>query len=257
MFDLFGKYQIEITGLLTVIILGAIGTALWEVVLKPPSSWLLRKLLSAATFGLKSAKIIIYKRIASGQEEPFAKFIAFYFIIILYLSGIIVVADYKYNIINKSRSNYEKVISLEKINEELINPSIKDKLSTFEKPEIIKQNRLKEREEIKKLKNEIINLGKEANRSYVILIIFLIIVLTKLWVEYIILVYINSAIRYFNQLFRICSPLINDTERLNHLSEFARIKSPQEYKKLIESLKEIAKKHEFGVPSFWVWGYNE
>lgn len=257
MLDLSGKYQTNIIGWLLVIILGSFGAALWEVALRPSSSWLLRKILSAATLGLSRAKNNIYKRIALGQEEQVAKFIAYYLIIIISCGLLITILFFKYNIINGFMNQHKEIISMEKDIEEIINPSIKKELTKAEKIKEIKQAALQQRDEIKKLKKDVIDIEKNANIFYIILVIFIIFWTADLWIEYIILIYINSAIRYFNQLFRICAPLIPENDRIKYLSEFARIKSPQEYKNLIENLKKIAKDHEFDVPDFGVWGSKE
>jgi hypothetical protein len=252
MFDFVEKYWKEITGIVSIIILGAIGTAFWEVILKPSSSWLLRKFLSATTFGLDRAKNNIYKRIASGQEESFSKFIAYYFVIMISITLIIVLINVKSKVIEGYKVHYDKLISMEKDFEKSINPEKEPSIS--DKSEKLKQDALQIRIDINKLKGEIIKTGRYANIFYIIFILGLCYLIIMLWSEYLMSVYINSAIRYFNQLVRICAPLMDKAERLNILSEFSRIKSPNGYIELTERLKKIATEHEFNVPGFWVWG---
>jgi hypothetical protein len=255
MFDSVAKYWKEITGIVSLIILGAIGTALWEVVLKPSSSWLLRKFLSVTTFGLDRAKNNIYKKIAPGQEESFSKFIAFYFAILFSITLIIVMITFKSKVIEGFKVQHDKLISMEKEIEKFINPEKEPSIS--DKSAKLKQDVLQLRTDINELKGEVIKIERYANIFYIISIIGVIYLIIMVWSEFLMLVYINNAIRYFNQLVRICAPFMDKAERLNILSEFSRITSPRGYMELIERLKKIATEHEFNVPGFWVWGYKE
>lgn len=250
MSDLLGKYSVEITWLLSIIILGAIGTALWDIILKPSSSWFLRRLLSVLTFGLNRAKITIYKRISLKEKESFSKYLASYFALLV-LSGTIILSMililYTTNSVHEIRNN---ILSLEKQNKELILPP---KISANEKKEQIKKEIIQIRNKIRQLKAEI---SKNTSRliTYSIIIVFISFFLAlMILIEFLFLLYISNAVGYFDQLLTICRPFINETDYIQYLSDFACIKSPQDYKKIIENLHKVAKDREIDVPGFWVW----
>jgi len=56
-------------GLTGTIVLGAVGSGVWDVFLKPAFSWLGREVLTLVTLGLSSVKDSMYQDIAKGHHE--------------------------------------------------------------------------------------------------------------------------------------------------------------------------------------------
>jgi hypothetical protein len=59
-------------GVVATIILGALGSGLWETALRPSGSWIWRGILTAATLGSQSIKNQVYVEAAKGSTQQMA-----------------------------------------------------------------------------------------------------------------------------------------------------------------------------------------
>lgn len=58
-----------VLGVVGTIVLGAVGSGVWETLFSPMASWLGRAFLSLVTLGLESARDSIYESVAEGHHE--------------------------------------------------------------------------------------------------------------------------------------------------------------------------------------------
>jgi len=65
--------------------------------------------------------------------------------------------------------------------------------------------------------------------------------------------YINSAISNYHQTLRVALPYIGEQERLVLDSQFAQIKTRQDYLSILERLDKVAADHGQNVPHFTAW----
>lgn len=73
-----------VLGIFSTILLGAIGSGLWDIVLKSFYTWLGRELLTFVTLGLSSVKNSIYQDIAKGLHEIPSLRIFLYLIVVIF-----------------------------------------------------------------------------------------------------------------------------------------------------------------------------
>ena len=65
--------------------------------------------------------------------------------------------------------------------------------------------------------------------------------------------YINSAVTHFRQVLRIASPYLDESEQAVILSQFAQVKSKEDYVRIVDRLADSAETHGQNVPPFDPW----
>ncbi len=73
------------------------------------------------------------------------------------------------------------------------------------------------------------------------------------WIQLLMLNYTNEAITYFHQSFAVCRPFMDAEEEKQIESQFARIKSRDDYVAVIHELGTIAAKNGAVLPRFTIW----
>lgn len=210
------------------LILGALGSGLWEVLFKPGILKTRQIVLKIITLGMTSTRDSIYREIAARPlQKPSLLILT---LIIFTLAGGL----------GFSGSHFKKMHFDESKN--TITES-SDKEASSQKDgdgfddAISEENRKNIESKIKLLKIEIHELQKNISSMILLLILmsfsFTVSAFTKCK-------YIHSAICYFDQLFCICLPFITQEKERNLLSSFAQIKSKEDYYAIIEELKNIA-----------------
>lgn len=65
--------------------------------------------------------------------------------------------------------------------------------------------------------------------------------------------YINSAVTHFRQVLRIASPYLDESEQAVIVSQFAQVKSKEDYVRIVDRLADTAETHRQNVPPFDPW----
>lgn len=281
-----------IAGVFVTILLGALGSGLWDIAFKPISMKIPRLTLIIFTFGLKKFRNPIYRRISRGKEDnsPY-----FYFIIILTLiftfiyaidtflmdtrkqmlsplDSIVEKYDQKYGTIDKVDFNpslnlFTNIIGLDSFlklsneNGKIIVQSFKNASSIKDKYENIKSfeeyskedrdNLIGYREEIVKsndsLKDSLLGIRNKL-LSYAIMLFA--VGLVSFLYDLIRQAFVNEAVKYFNQIMRICKPYIKQEEYDGFYSRLSQISCRDDFKTIINDLDVIAKKNNISIPCF-------
>lgn len=194
-------------------VLGILGSALWENMFRDLFNFAGKFLLTIATLGIESYKDNIYKNIAKGFNESVS--LQIYFFQQMMLFGFIIFSCSIMYILRK----HVLLKRERKIQEKSISHSISDTM----------------------IKHPL----------FVWFLSFYIIFAgTVTFLDYTKRFYINNSISYFNQLVKINSPFLTDEERKTTESLFAQISNKKDYLYLINKLRENAQKNNQRVPEF-------
>jgi hypothetical protein len=212
-------------GFIASILLGGVGSGVWEVGLKPLGQWLGRLLLTAATLGSNSVKDSIYREAAKGFHEASSLELFWLTVLIIFMFS-----PAALSFVHGKRAGEKKAAAF---NSEL--------------------NRLDEAERSGYLDK----LSAKLDRQMYALIL----VGTGLWflfasiqfVDYLKLVEANLAYTYFTQSMTICRPYVDDQQARMLQSRFASINGRDDFIKVTNDLKHIAVSNRLNLPNFTPW----
>lgn len=231
-------------GLILIWIINSVLNNLFGDYLDKIVSWTVRLGLNIFSLGLKSYSDSIYIEISRGYYEAPSLVLLFIFSILITTGIILVILDLLSNIKNDESKSIEK--DFYKLAEELKISYSSDKFQKYKNhpyQKIIEKNKLfLESFSLKKL-----------YKQGVFLLILAIIVSLLLISHSISKVYENNAINHFNQSMAITKPYINTRNYVKLKSEFAQIKSKEDYERIITNLTVIAKKNNIELPQFTIW----
>lgn len=208
------------------VVLGAIGSGVWENVFSPATTWLGRTMLTLITLGVKSASDGIYQEVAQGYSERYSVLTyAFINTIVMMIPAATLAYDY-----GKRRGSASKqmrqlrslegsgdTVGLEQARTDLLN-----RLSAMERL-------------IRLLLWVAVGLG------------------VVLGAQSMTMTYANKAITHFNQSLTIAAPFINATEERVIRSDFARVSSREDYVRVINGLEARVKERGVQLPEFTIW----
>jgi hypothetical protein len=214
-----------IFGIIGTIMLGAIGSGLWSLLLEPSLSWVARGTLTLATLGISSVRDNVYQDIAKGYTEAPGLFL------IALITGFIFFVVLGYSSFRLGQFVGDRIFS----------KFIKRHLST-ETDKIVEKLEL----ELKKYENHL-------RKLEIVLIVLTILIASFLYVQYSMLKYTNSAITHFQQCFTICRPYLDEAQEKKVLAQFSQIKNKQDYIDLMNQLYEIGHKKGADFPKFTIW----
>jgi hypothetical protein len=217
-----------IAAILGTILIGAIGSGVWQHLLGPAFFFLRDVILNLSSLDIKKIQNNIYIEIGKGFHEGLSKK-SFNILNMLYVYVIIyiivrIILDYR---------ETEKNLQM-----------IQKEQTTSEKPTMKELNN-----KFKELNNKFKKMGKY-NLICLLLATFVICISILDKVQY---EYINSAITYYQQMNVINRPYLSQNENLRIESEFAQISSKEDYVKIVNNLKDIALKNKQKVPTFDIW----
>ncbi len=211
-------------GLLGAIIIGAIGSGIWEVVFQPVFSFLSNNIISLFSLLFKSLEKSIYEDIAKGYTEEPSYMAA---TLILYIFFMMLGYFTSHLIPEKKKKNDE----LDEIEKELkklkLGENVLAKLDEIEKKLDLQRDKLRER-------------GR-------IILSILILLLVFLFSQLFILKYKLDKISSFEQTIKAVKPFISQNEYDLFNSSFARIKNSTEYNKILDSLNSLALKNNIEI----------
>lgn len=203
-------------GILATIVLGALGSGLWELALKPGGYWIWHGLLTAATFGSKALKDQVYMEAAKGNHEAAAQ-LSFRVLGWFLFAACGALASYLLD-------------ALRLVNAKDTEASDSDKaISSSPKRR-------------KSLRSAILGI--------LVLTCF---ILVSFSIQQMEVGAANQAYTYFRQSITICRPYITEhqAEMLN--SRFAAVRTRKEYIEITDDLKQIAVANHVKLPEFTPW----
>jgi hypothetical protein len=220
---------------ITTVVLGAIGSGVWEVVFSPIYGSIVGFLLSAMSFGVKSFKDAVYVDVSAGLHEvPSMLLLSHAWS--LEAGALCAVLFYGFTSLRNSKRKVEKM-------REMLTG--KHKTNT--------ERELTSEEDWKKEVTELALQVQSVERAGVVVAAFLVFMMSgMMWIA-IKTSYANSAIVYYKQMAAIVSPDITDDARRMYDSRFASIENGDDYSSLITELRLIADKNNRRYPKFTIW----
>lgn len=223
------------------VVLGAIGSGLWEYLLKPTLRKSSSVFLKIITLGLKSSKDKIYREIASRPKQRPVFLILMTIIMAIFALLGNTAASFTSSQLDTPTAKIDKA-------QFTINSSTKEQLQKLE--EMIAAEKAAKKE-IARLESEIAEREKE---MVTFLFLTTLLLATYMLTSYAKCAYIHNATCHFDQVLAICSPYIDKHEKAHILSNFARIKSKKDYEKIIKELKDIANQNNINdTPYFLIF----
>jgi hypothetical protein len=210
-------------GALGTILLGALGSGLWDAALKPGGQWIGRSILTAATFGSSVVKDAVYREAAKGLHEGSA--LASYGLLIVYLCG--VCGAFTGLIHGKLRSKVDEML---------------DETD----PVVLKQK-------IISLKRRRAILEKQFRVVGITTVVSLLLILGIEFTSYLKLVQANLAYTFFAQSMKICRPYIDDHQAQTIESRFASIHGRSDYIAVTNDIRHIADMNRRKLPEYTPW----
>ena len=231
------KILIAILALPGAVFIGAIGSGVWDLILKPTLFRGRDTILNIAVLGMEVLKNDIYEEVSKGfHEKPSLEI---YFIVIFLLT---------ISLIFFASIHYFKTMEIKKEHEKLL---LKIKSKIEEKKE----------NEKKYLSPADIFKEESKRKPFILLlsilniinIVLIIVLITNMLLLYYSRNYINSAITHFQQMSSIVKPYLDRQQENQIVSEFAQIKNKQDYVNVIAKLEQLAKKNNLEIPEFEPW----
>jgi len=217
----------RIAGLLGVVLIGALGSGLWDVIFKPGGQWVVRTLLTAVTLGSSVVKDAVYAEAAKGPHEAAS----------LYLVSILTGAltwplmFLAYRLVsfrlNAARRSETRLI------ESLISSGEEDRLASV-------RHRLEVR-------------SQRLTRLLYLLIVMLLVFIGVLGVMSLKVQQANSAYTHFAQSLSICAPYITEEQSRVFQSRYSRIQGRADYLSVLSDLQSVALQNHISLPAYDPW----
>lgn len=220
--------------ILGAIILGAIGSGVWQYMLDPIFKGGTKFILELATLGVESYKDDLYVEVSKGFQETASYRVQALFNIMLAMVFIAISVGQLFKVkdlINSQRRLLDEVNYLEKgeIEEHYL-----DKIKQF-------------RSELQLKKPE-----KLVNLSYICILLSALIA-SLLSITTVSDKYIHSAVVHYHQSLKIISPYINKYETLKIESDFAKISTSSDYANILNKIETIANENNEMIRDFDIW----
>lgn len=218
---------------LGVIVLGALGSGLWEIALKPGLVRLSYGILSLSTLGLESIRTGIYERVGSGSTSA-ASLQTMTLLTIFAVVAYLAMFRFMLYAVRDDRRDLEQ---------------FEQRLAEWEKGNTIPpENRTAE--QILTAMRRDVRRGKRLLYTLGLLVLLL---AGMFFVDLSRISFETAAVVHFQQTLRIASPYMTDTDRNMVESKFAQIHSRSEYIAIMDGLANTAKEHGQQVPPFNAW----
>lgn len=221
-----------IGGVISAIVLGAIGSGIWQYVFDPALSKGSKVILDLATLGVESFKNDLYQEIAIGFHEKASSALHSQFNMLYTLFLVLI-----------------PIVILKKTRE-----MIQRKSAIMKKLEQMEEGLERESRTIEDLRQSTQNLRPE--RLLVFIYALLVVGVLLFSAQFVTSKrdrYVNSAIAHYSQLKRIVSPYVSQNEIQLLDSRFSQIQSANDFESIIVQLNDITKQHNAKVPEFEVW----
>jgi hypothetical protein len=201
-------------GIGAAILLGGLGSGLWDLALKPGGQWFGHALFTLVTLGSKVLKDRVYLDAAKGQHEDAAIF------------TLLMLGAYGSLGLGMIAGRVSLVLGDTKRNP----------------PET----------EAVQMSNFMVRLGNARTTALVVLLFLAFLLSLQIMVETKVEV-ANQAYTRFEQRLVICQPYLSERETQIFKSRFAALQSRDEYIGIMEDLKHVAAANQLSLPKFEPW----
>lgn len=215
-----------IGGAVLTVVLGAIGSGVWENVFSPATSWIGRAMLTLITLGVESARDGIYQEVAQGHSERFSV-LTYTFITAVVL--LIPMGALSYDVGVRSAERSKRMRKFEQFEASGDRAGMEETLAEVRK-----------------------SLGTARRQLRLMLwlgVALGIFVAAKTMT----LAYANTAITHFNQSLAIAGPFVSPVEERMIRSDFARISSRDDYVRLMKRIDNKVSEQGVRLPEFSIW----
>jgi hypothetical protein len=207
------------------LLLGALGSGLWDLALHPAAQWCGTAILTVATLGSSAIKDDNFREAARGLHE--ASSLQLFWLLVLglsaFCSGFLGYASGKQN-------------------------------ASKESPKLLERyEKLDDATRLPILKNDILALKKKLYAVKLALVAFGFLVSSILFINYLKLLQANNAYIFFTQSMSICRPYIDDQQARMLNSRFASVTGKPDYIAVTEELRRIAASNQRKLPDFKPW----
>lgn len=224
--------------ILGAILLGAIGSGVWEGLLGPALRALRNWILDSISLVFLGYKNSVYVEIARDHTSA-VNMASHSLLMTLFLAMCAAYILYFFRYIREAEIQFENVVR---------------------RSEAVLQGKAQEQKTTAQLVAEIEQMTKVMKGTmkgmwkllYVISAV-MVLVLAMNFVNFARLSYIDSALVHYHQVLRITSPHLKPDEKLAVESQFALIQTKQDYAQLVGRLSAIAKEQGQSVPNFDPW----
>lgn len=221
-----------IGGVISAIVIGAVGSGVWQYIMEPALSTSSRAILELATLGVESFKNDLYREIAKGFHEKASNALYFQFNL---LYGLALIAFPVFMAIETKKL-------------------IDRKSAMIEELQRIETGKAKDSPSIGDLRKELLSIRPE--RSLKLIYVLVVVGLVVLSAQFVVSKrdrYVSSAVTHYFHLKRIVSPYIDLKEMKVLDSQFAQVESANDYKAVITKMRNIAKQDSVKLPEFEIW----
>ncbi|WP_284336584.1 hypothetical protein [Comamonas sp. NoAH] len=181
------------------LILGALGSGLWELAIRPIFAFLGTAALDVVTLGLESARNSLYEEVAHGQYERAT--------LSLISAGVGLMAGATTTVL--FRRNLLHVVR---------GPA-----------------------------------GEQRRQRPFVVTLLLVFTTTMMLLLVYRVAYVNRAANYFERLSHIVAPLQTDLQRVQVRSQFAQVTTREEFVKVIDGMRSLARANNLKVPDFTIY----
>jgi hypothetical protein len=220
-------------GVLGAIVVGALGSGVWQSLLGPAIHFSSRWVLDVASLGLTSYKNGVYQRIAADNQSSVAVTTLLDVTALRALISVFVIV-YGFYLLRTVRLQRQHML--------------REFLDAPPNPEpAMSQDALRQ-----KVIGDLKLLGKMRIWLYV-LSLLAVVVLSDEFVSVARRGYVNTADAHYHQMLRIVSPYLDAREQAEVESDFAQISSREDYVKVLARLESQCKAHGRTIPKFDPW----
>jgi hypothetical protein len=212
-----------ILGIIGTILLGAVGSGLWDVALKYVFSEIGRGILTGLSLGFGAIRDSCYLEIAKGQTDRASLWLVSFTLMPLFV-GLGFLVGY-----TRSR------------------PKPKTELADAQK---LQFDVSYAKQRLAELEGELSTFKRKAGMWENFVVLNVIFFLSICTFRFITLSYISSAVTNYEQSYTICLPFLSDAEGSSIRSEYAQIHNKEDYVHVLQKLEAVAASHNISLPSF-------
>lgn len=231
---------------LGVIALGALGSGLWEYLLKPALKSVSFWILDVGSLGLESFKGEVYMQVATSSPT-IASIENLNLLTFLYSASLALWLISFFFRLRKVRDENQ-----------FLRRQLEEDLAENEGhvEETLEELNAEHVKALESQKERVDRLGKSIRRAvpqYYVTACLVAVMAIVHTVNYSRIRYINSAIAHYQQTLRIAYPYLSDDDRRRVESEFAQVRTKEDYVRVVGKLESISKDNKSWVPSFVPW----
>jgi hypothetical protein len=214
------------------ITLGAIGSGLWDVIVKPSGHWAGNAILTASTLGSARVKDQMYLEAAKGYREGAS------LATLEMLTSVLIVSPFPFIFWTiKARTEFRRAIS---------SAAARD----------TERNSARSENAMPSSVNKYRFLRKRIERKFMILYGLIVLLFIFIGADFISILKVaqaNRAYGFFSQSMSICRPYIDERQAQILASRYAGVRSRADYLKITDELRQIASSNHLLLPDYKPW----